>query len=118
VDYLNQSGRASMSLGRTISSTSLQPANHRLARIQNRRSAPSNRGRGCRCWRTTSRKHRFSATSSAFGLKSARSPTHPSYHQSLPLIMTAGGVFHPIRLKRSYPDRVFAPYRMRKVCSL
>jgi hypothetical protein len=57
-----------------------------LAWIQNCRSAGCNRGRGCRRRRTTSccRKHRFSATSRAFGLRSAAIThaihriTHPS----------------------------------------
>jgi hypothetical protein len=50
-----------------------QSLNHRLARIQKRRSVSLRRGRGCRrcstanCWR----RQRFSATSSAFGLKIA-----------------------------------------------
>ena len=37
-----------------------------------------------------------------------------AYVLSLPLIMTAAGVFHPIRLKRSPPGGVFAPYRCRR----
>ena len=107
-------------------------------------------------WRTTSRcrKHKFSATSSAFGLRNAaivhaihritnpsryydhsgsvpfhpikeklprsgfcalqpcNRPRHPLNHQSLPLFSIAAGVFHPIRLRRSSPDEVFAPYRL------
>jgi hypothetical protein len=60
----------------------LPPAGEpRLARIQNRRSAPRDR------------------------------PRHPSDHQSLPLIVTAAGVFHSIRLIRSSPDGVLAPHR-------
>ena len=37
-------------------------------------------------------------------------PRHPSYHQSLPPIVAAAGVFHRIRLRKSAPDEVFAPY--------
>src|SRR5262245_6097482 len=45
----------------------MSPEYHRLTWIQNSRSARSNRGRGCRRWRTMSccRKHKFSATNSA-----------------------------------------------------
>jgi hypothetical protein len=99
--------------GWTMSSTSRQPEYHRLARIQNCRSAGCNRGRGCRRWRTMSccRKHRFSATSSAFGFRSAAIAhaihriTHPSRY-----CRRSGSVpFQPTREK--FADEVFAPYK-------
>jgi hypothetical protein len=50
-----------------------QLANHRLAQIQNCRSALRKRGRGClRCsTNNCCRRQRFSATSRAFGLRAA-----------------------------------------------
>ena len=59
--------------GFTISNGLRQSLNHRLARIQKRRSASLTRGRGCRRCSTTNcwQRQRFSAISSAFGLKIA-----------------------------------------------
>ena len=36
-------------------------------------------------------------------------PRHPSYHKSLPLIVAAAGVLHPIRLERSSRMRFLRP---------
>lgn len=57
--------------GLTMSSVLREPQNQRLARIQNRRSASVNCGRGCRRWRTRScwRRQRFSATKEVLDLK-------------------------------------------------
>jgi hypothetical protein len=80
--------------GFTISNGCRQSLSHRLARIQKRRSVSLKRDRGCRRCSTTNccRRQRFSAISSAFGLKIAAmaktsnrntcAPPPPSFQQA------------------------------------
>src|SRR4029453_2391450 len=93
-----------------MSSTSRQPEYHCLARIQKCRSAPPNRGRGCRRGRTTSccRKHMFSATSSAVGLRRA------TIAQGIQRITNPSCLLTSQRecsIPSDTPEEVFAPYR-------
>jgi pilus assembly protein Flp/PilA len=52
----------------------------------------------------------FSAISSAFGLRSA-AIAQAIQRITDPSRFFTAGVFHPIELRRSSPDKVFAPYR-------
>jgi hypothetical protein len=58
------------------------------------------------------RKHRFSATSSAFDLGSAAIAAPSIVSPSLPLVIAAARVFHSSRFERSSPDDVFCAYSL------
>ena len=75
--------------GFTIRSELRQPVNHRLAQIQNCRSALRKRGCGCRRCSTSNccRRHRFSATSRGLRLESGRNdPDEKANHPPLRLV--------------------------------
>jgi hypothetical protein len=99
--------------GFTISNGLRQSLNHRLARIQKRRSAFLRQGRGCRRCSTTNcwRRQRFSAISSDFGLKVAAMAKISNRNTCAPAAVIPARAPHPRLVNAKPSGSVFAPNR-------